>query len=165
MSHRSIRIATRALLGLALVASFAGLALAASPHFVGRVTATLVGADVVVSFKEAGLGNNQLIDYLASANATAVYACQNNGGNFPSDPKKQEVSGPVTASGTFSSGKNGQVSASLTIQPPPSTLECPPGQNEVLVSVSYNNITITDTTNNVSETATPSSLSATFFDI
>lgn len=164
MQYRPLRAAARALaVGSVLVA--AGTALAASPHFVGRVTATLVGADVVVSFKEAGLGNNQLIDYVASAFATAVYACQNNGGNFPSDPKKEEVAGPVTATGTFSSGKNGQITASLTLQPPPSTLECPPGQNDVLVSVSYQNITITDATNNVSETATPSSLSATFFDI
>ena len=61
-----------------------------------------------MNFKIAGLGDNQTITVTASASATAVYACQNNGGNFPSDPKKQQVSGPVSASGEFTSGKNGR---------------------------------------------------------
>lgn len=129
---------------------------AASPHFI-RADASLQGTNLVVSFKEAGLGDNQNISYVASANATAEYACQNGGGNFPSDPKKQLVQGPVSASGTFSSGKNGQINASLTLSLPPSTLDCPPGQRVVLLSFSYSNVTITDTTNGVS-----ASISGTF---
>jgi hypothetical protein len=129
-----------AMLGLA-----AGTASAANPHFI-RATAT--GPDdsgnLSVDFKIAGLGDTVTTTVTASADATAVYACQNNGGNFPSDPKKQEVSGPVTASGEFTSGQNGQIEDSLVLKPPASTLECPSGQHEVLVSVSYTNVAVSE---------------------
>lgn len=137
---------------------------AVSPHFVGRVTATLEGDSVRVAWKEAGLGNNQLINYVASADGTATYVCVNNGGQCPNAANKITVSGPVTAEGTFSSGQNGQITQSLTISPPSAgAFTCPGGQTLRLADVSYSNITITDTTNNVSASATPSSLSATLF--
>jgi hypothetical protein len=60
------------------------------------------------------------------------------------------VAGPVSATDTFNSGKNGQVTASLTVSPPPSDISCPPGQSLELASVSYTNVTLTDTTNGVS---------------
>jgi len=40
-----------------------------------------------LSAKEVGLGNNALISYTASADATATYACINGGGNHPSYQK------------------------------------------------------------------------------
>ena len=127
------------------------VALAASPHFI-RATATLNNdGSLTVSFKEAGLGTNQNIDYVASADATATYVCVNRGGANPSAQNKTTVSGPVSETGTFSSGKNGQVTTSLTIDPPPSDISCPPGQSLELASVSYTNVRITDTTNNVFE--------------
>jgi hypothetical protein len=43
-----------------------------SPHF---VSASVSGANVVVSFKDAELGDNQLITYEATADATATYVC------------------------------------------------------------------------------------------
>jgi hypothetical protein len=62
------------------------------------------------------------------------------------------VNGPVTATGTFSSGKNGSISQSLTLEPPsPGSFSCPGGQTLVLASVSYTNVTINDTTNGVTE--------------
>jgi hypothetical protein len=137
---------------------------AASPHFVGKVTATLEGSNVRVAFKEAGLGNNQLITYVASAEGTATYVCVNNGGQCPNAANKVTVSGPVSATGTFNSGDNGQITQSLTLSPPSAgSFTCPGGQTLTLADVSYTNITITDTTNNVSAAATPSSLSATVF--
>jgi hypothetical protein len=63
---------------------------------------------------------------------------------------KTTVSGPVSASGTFNSGKNGNVTASLTVSPPPSDISCPNGQTLKLASVSYTNVVLTDTTNQVS---------------
>src|SRR5215213_9819345 len=120
-----------------------------SPHFV-RASAELSGTKLVVSFKEAGLGTNQLITYVASADATATYVCVNRGGANPSAQNKTTVAGPVSATGTFSSGKNGQVTASLRLNPPPSDITCPPGQRLQLASVSYFNVMITDTTNGVS---------------
>ncbi|WP_408008366.1 hypothetical protein ACJROX_27525 [Pseudalkalibacillus sp. A8] len=116
-----------------------------NPHF---IKASASGPDesgnLTVSFKIAGLGDNVTTTITASADATAEFACRNNGGNFPSDPKKQQVSGPVSASRQFTSGKNGQITGSLTLQPPPSTLDCPPGQEEVLVSVTYTNVQVSE---------------------
>lgn len=91
---------------------FAGTALAANPHFVqSKLSASGPDAsgDLTVSFKIAGLDDAVSTTVTASADATATWACRNNGGNFPEDPKKQEVRGPVTASGEFTSGKNGHV--------------------------------------------------------
>ncbi len=137
-------------------------AVAANPHFI-RASASLNNAgNLVVSWKEAGLGDNQLIDYVASADATGFYACINGGGNHPQAANKEAFEGPVSASGTFSSGKNGQITASLTITPPPSPLSCPPGQRLVLACVTYSNVAITDTTNGVTESIS-GSFSKTFF--
>jgi hypothetical protein len=136
---------------LCAAAALAVPAFAQAPHFTRASASLNANGTLTVSFKEAGLGTNQLINYTASADATATYVCVNRGGGNPSASNKTTVAGPVSASGTFSSGKNGQVTASLTISPPPSDISCPPGQSLELASVSYTNVTITDTTNNVSE--------------
>ena len=120
------------------VMGLAGTAQAASPHFI-RASATGVGDDgtVIVAFKLAGLGDNETIQISATAQATALYVCVNGGGEVPNDAKKQEVSGPVSATGFFTSGKNGQIIGVLILRPPASTLECPNGQTETFASVSY----------------------------
>lgn len=133
-----------------VAAAFAVPALAVSPHFIRASGSLNANGSLTVSFKEAGLGTNQNINYVLSADATATYVCVNRGGANPSAQNKTTVAGPVSASGTFNSGKNGQVTASLTINPPPSDISCPPGQRLELASVSYTNVTLTDTTNNVS---------------
>ncbi|HYJ70664.1 MAG TPA: hypothetical protein VEX15_23665 [Nocardioidaceae bacterium] len=136
---------------------------AANPHFIqASASGPDAAGDLTVNFKIAGLGDNQTITVTASADATAVYACQNNGGNFPSDPKKTTVSGPVSASGDFTSGKNGQITDSLTLSPPTSTLTCPNGQHVVLVSVSYTNVTVSGGGDTES---IPGTFSRTFFNI
>ena len=136
----------------AVIALAAPAAFADSPHFV-RASATLnADGTLDVNFKEAGLGTNQLIDYLASADGTAVYVCVNGGNKNPSAANKETVNGPVTAAGSFSSGKNGTVSQTLTLSPPSAgDFSCPHGQSLQVASVSYANVTITDTTNGVSE--------------
>lgn len=123
-------------------------ALADSPHFI-RADGTLNSdGSLTVSFKEAGLGTNQNINYALTADATVVYVCVNKGGANPSAQNKTTVNGPVSAAGTFNSGKNGQVTASLTVQPPgPGSFGCPKGQNLKVASVSYSGIVLTDTTN------------------
>ena len=134
-----------------LVAAFAATAaLAASPHFIRASGSLNNDGSLTVSFKEAGLGTNQNIDYALTADATATYVCVNRGGANPSAQNKTTVAGPVIATGTFSSGKNGQVTASLTVSPPPSDISCPPGQSLELAEVSYTNVVLTDTTNDVS---------------
>jgi hypothetical protein len=129
----------------ALVCGVSVAAWAGSPHF---VRAEAVGpdaiADVVVSFKIARLGDAVTTTVRVSGFATALYACQDGGGSFPSDRKQQEESGPVSNSGEFTSRKNGQLTASLTLSPPESLLECPSGQERVLVSVKFSNIAVSE---------------------
>jgi hypothetical protein len=110
-----------------------------------------------------GLGDTVTTTVTANADATALYACQNNGGNFPSDPKKQQVSGPVSASGDFTSGKNGQITDSLTLSPPASTLDCPGGQHVVLARVSYTNVSVSEPA--AGTESIPGTFSRVFFDV
>lgn len=138
-------------------------AVAAAPHFIrSGVSGPNAAGELSASFKIAGLGDNVTITVVASADATAVYACRNKGGNFPSDPKKTTVSGPVSASGDFTSGKNGSVTGTLTLRPPSTDLNCPGGQRQVLVSVSYTNVEISGGGDTVS---IPGTFSRTFFTI
>jgi len=161
--RRLIRTAVTLATVLAMLA-LAGAASAASPHFIkASASGPNTAGQLVVSFKEAGLGDNELITYRASADATATYACINGGGKHPQATNKEEVSGPVEATGTFSSGKNGSISQTLTLNPPsPGSFTCPPGQRLVLANVSYQNVAITDTTNNVTESI-PGTFSRVFF--
>lgn len=157
------RIGIIAALCMLLVTVAASVALAANAHFIrSSASGPNNQGNLLVNFKIAGLGDNETITVTASADATAVYACRNNGGNFPSDPKKTEVSGPVSASGDFTSGKNGQITGSLTLQPPATTLVCPGGQRRVLVSVSYTNVQVSGGGDTAS---IPGTFSRTFFNI
>jgi hypothetical protein len=133
-----------------LVAFAASAALAQNEHFIRASGSLNNNGTLTVSFKEAGLGTNQNITYVLSADATATYVCVNRGGANPSAQNKTTVAGPVSSTGTFNSGKNGSVTASLTVSPPPSDISCPRGQSLELASVSYTNVVLTDTTNNVS---------------
>jgi len=136
---------------LAALLCAAGTVWAQNPHFVSA-SATTSGVDLVVSFKEAGLGDNVLITYEADADGSATYVCINGGGNHPKAANKENVAGPVSATGTFSSGKNGSISQSLTLEPPgPGTFSCPSGQVLVIACAKYTNVSITDTTNGLTE--------------
>lgn len=145
------------LLGTAFVAT---AAMAASAHFVRGPFASLDSStgNVTVTWKEAGLGDTTSVNCVASAVAAARYQCVNKGGNCPQASNKQDVLTNVSASGNFTSGKNGSINGSLTFEPPEGTLDCPGGQVLKMVSVSYNNIALADTTNGVSAGASPSAL-------
>jgi hypothetical protein len=141
---------------------FAGTALADAPQFHAASSSVNSSGALVVSFDERGLGNNN-IDYTLTADATAVYACINGGGNHPQAANKETRSAQVSAGGSFEA-KNGRVVASLTAGPlSAGTFSCPSGQRLVLASVSYTNIVLTDTTNGVSTTV--ADVSRTFFTI
>jgi hypothetical protein len=135
-------------------------AFAGSAHFVRGPNASLnsQNGNVTVSWKEAGLGDTVSVDYEASADGTARYQCVNRGGKCPAASNKQDVNGPVLASGSFASGKNGTITGALTFEPPAGTLNCPGGQVRKMVSVSFSGIALSDTTNNVSAAAAPSAL-------
>ena len=128
---------------LALSGFMATTVRAQSPHFLG-CSASGVNSDgsLDVSFRIAGLGSNQSLTVTASADANATYGCLNHGQQCPNAANKQEVQQDVSAVGSFTSGKNGSIRASLTVDPPPATLRCPGGQTLVLVSVSYTNVSV-----------------------
>ena len=142
--HKVSKLAAATVLAVGL---FAQAALAANPHFV-RASATRDGNSLVVSFKEAGLGNNQTVTITASADFTRTDSCVNKGGKVPSDPKKTVTQGTVSKSGSFTSGKNGSVTGTLRLTTS-TTLQCPPGQRATLMSLSFSNVRVTDETNNV----------------
>jgi hypothetical protein len=112
-------------------------ALAGSPHFVdSTVTATRSGDSLIVSGKEAGLGDESQVHIVVSATAL----CINGGGKHPKAANKTSVN----AAGDFPV-QNGKANFSLTLtatfQPP-----CSPP-----MTVSYTNVTVTDTTNGVTQ--------------
>jgi hypothetical protein len=85
--------------------------------------------------------------------SAATVVCVNNGGGNPSAQNKTTLQGPVSGSGTFNSGKNSNVNASLTLGPLPEPANfCPKGQTEQISQVSYTNVSVTDTTNGVTAT-------------
>jgi hypothetical protein len=140
------------LMGVICLSLFFSVAVRAdSPHFIDNQTHVHPdGINLEVCFKEAGLGDNQLINYEASAEAAATYACINGGGNHPKARNKETVEGPVEASDTFDSGQNGQIIQCLTLMPPSAgDFSCPNGQTLVLACVEYSNVMITDTTNGI----------------
>ena len=128
---------------VALVGFMAITVWAASPHFI-NCSASGVNSDGTLNacFKIAGLGSNETITVTASATADAVYACLNHGQQCPNAANKVSVHSDVSASGDFTSGKNGQITACLEVDPPPTELTCPNGQRLVLVSVSYTNVSV-----------------------
>jgi hypothetical protein len=119
-----------------------GLAAAANPHFVTASDAVDAAGNLDCGFKVAGLGANETISVTCTADANAVYGCINKGGKNPSAANKQAEAGPVSGSGEFTSGKNGQVTGSVEAEPPPSTLDCPKGQTFQVCAVSYTNVVL-----------------------
>jgi hypothetical protein len=150
------------LLTLLMTLVLASSAYAGAPKFHSATSAVNNSGALVVSFDERGLGNGN-IDYTLTADATALYACINGGGNHPQAANKESFEGQVSTGGSFES-KNGRVVATLVTGPlSAGDFSCPGGQRLVLASVSYTNIVLTDTTNNVSTAV--ADVSRTFFNV
>lgn len=139
---------------LVFLAVAAGLLFAAVPaqavniHYIGTPSDSLDGQVLGSSFKIAGLGDNVSIDVTLSATATAQFACFNKGGNHPQAQNKETFTGDVSSTGTFTSGKNGNVIGSLSVtapgpnRPDGSEFTCPNGQRRELTFVSFTNVTL-----------------------
>jgi hypothetical protein len=152
-------------LAMVALAGFMAIAVwAANAHFL-KCSASGVNSDGSLNacFKIAGLGDNQLVTVTASAHADAVYGCLNHGQQCPNAANKVNVQADVSATGTFPSGKNGQVTACLTVDPPSTTLTCPNGQSLVLVSVSYTNVTLSSDASADTCQPSPGTFAANFF--
>ena len=61
--------------GLAWTVFGTGTALADNPHFIFARCSLQQDGDVTLSFKEAGLGDNQTINYLAEGDVEATFVC------------------------------------------------------------------------------------------
>lgn len=111
---------------------------AGSPHFVSNtVTATRVGDSLIVSGKEAGLGDEAQVHIVVTATAL----CINGGGNHPKAVNKESVS----TEGTFPV-QNGKAEFSLTLTATFQPSCSPP------MTVEFTGVTVTDTTNGISTT-------------
>ena len=157
------RLSILTLTMIALAGFMAITVWAANAHFL-KCSASGVNSDGSLNacFKIAGLGDNQLVTVTASAHADAVYGCLNHGGQCPNAANKVEVHQDVSASGTFTSGRNGSIRASLTIEPPPTSLRCPGGQTLVLISISYSNVSVSAPGAGVCNTS-PGTFSANYY--
>jgi hypothetical protein len=157
--RKILLMVTLTVVAVAMLA-FGAVSASAAAHFMSASDAVADSGALIVTWDESGLGNGN-IDYSVSADATAQYACINNGGKNPSAANKRSFVGQVSGGGSFQS-KNGRVRASLTAGPLSNDgFTCPGGQTLVLASVSYSNVVLTDTTNGVSITLPD--VSRTFF--
>src|SRR5574341_520434 len=75
-------------------------AYADAPKFHSATSSVSGSGALVVSFDERGLGNEN-IDYTLTANASAVYACINGGGNHPQAANKETVNAEVSGGASF----------------------------------------------------------------
>ena len=138
------KIGIIAVLSLMALALAAVPALADSPHFTKASASTDSSGNLVVSFKEAGLGTTATSEKITvTAQAQAVYQCFNNGGKDPKAGNKATKTGQVSGGGDFAV-RNGSASGSVTVAPPDAgSFTCPAGQDLKLISVTYSNIMIT----------------------
>jgi hypothetical protein len=164
MRKSATRSLATTLVVIAALAVWAGSAAATSgAHFFSATGSVDNSGALVVTWDEAGVGQQQVDYTLTVTTATATYACINGGNNHPKASNKETFSSGLSTGGTFTPD-NGRVTGSLSVGPVSAeSFACPNGQRLVLASVSYSGITLTDTTNNVS-TSVPDT-SRTFFDI
>lgn len=156
-------------LALAVLAGTATFAAAISAHFIRADGTVDANGTLVVNFKEAGLGNDTLVEYLLSTSADATYRCYNNGSNAPQGEPYELPDQALTATGTFSSGKNGSITASLEAGPPnpapaDAVLKCLGTGNKklCLLHVSYSDTVLKDMTFNVETPVTPNPVERSF---
>ena len=164
--RKSVRASVAFLVAaVAVVALGVGAALADSPHFLKATASVDASGNLQCTFKEAGLGGTVAsTNITCAANATAVFACINGGGNHPKASNKETVNGPVSGGGAFPV-RNGSTSGTITVGPPGAgDFSCPGGQSLVLASVCYADVTLTGQGGDTA-TATPNPACRVFFNV
>jgi hypothetical protein len=140
---------------LALLALTAVVVSADSPRFSRVSSTTDSSGNLLVSFRETGLGNTpNPVNYNVSGNASATYVCINGGGQHPKATNKATVNSAISQGAQFLPD-NGNVDATIQVNVPgPGSFSCPSGQSLQLACVTYSGLVLTDTDHNVS-TAVP----------
>jgi hypothetical protein len=130
----------------------------ANPHFITASSSISDTGVLSAEFKEAGLGNNQNIDYTLTADVDATFGYVNNGGNVVQGVPWHAES-TTLASTTLSSDKNGNIEGTLTGTALTPNLAQPNGNNwRSVMDVSYTYVYVNDTTNGVSIQVTDQSV-------
>jgi len=137
-----VALSTLAFAGLA----FAPAAFANEPHFVGTPTCTKsVRTGLTCSGKAAGLGNGPTEAFLTAEKVEAHYVCENKGENVA--PGQPAVTENVTGPHQTITPRNGQITFSPTIPPPPTPSaagNCPNKNWKVkLTSLTYVGVVLT----------------------
>lgn len=153
--RRILAVLASALLAVFVIAApaQAGSGGSGNPHFI-YATPQLVGSDLQVNFKEAGVGAGASVTVSTTATFSFILGCINGGSNHPKASNKSAFSETASASGTFPANAGGNVVASLTLTAPSSAdilshLICPPGQTTTLLGAGWSNLSIIDSTNGI----------------
>jgi hypothetical protein len=141
LSRLIVLTALLAVTGLMLATT----AFAQSPHFIGTPTCTKsLTSGLTCSGKAAGLGNGPTAAFLTADSVSATYECVNKGGNVA--PGQPVVQSNVTGPAQNITPRNGQITFSPTLPPPPTpspATDCPNGNWSVrLTSLTYTNVVL-----------------------
>jgi len=123
----------------AFVLAFSSVASAQNAHWIlDEVACDVTGSPISCDFKIAGLGRNvDGITVTLSVDVEIEFGCQNPGEQFP--PAYQGLLTTLSASNTFFSGRNGQVSGTLSVignvTTVPSASDVCPAANWTVVNV------------------------------
>jgi hypothetical protein len=127
-------------------------AAAAGSRFVTVNAAVGIGTgSLEVSFAEMGLLAGAAIADQAQADATAGYGCRDGAGRTDGSAS-EVVSASVVQMGWFVPGADGNIRAALNLPAPgPGSFACRPGEQMILTSVTYTDVSVTDLTNGVGQ--------------
>jgi hypothetical protein len=139
------KIGIIAVLSLMALALAAVPAIAASPHFIGTPTCTgSLTTGLTCTGKAAGLANAPTGAFLTADSVTANFTCVNKGGNVA--PGQPLVISPVAGPTQDITPRNGQITFSATLPPPPTPSvadTCPNGNWSLrLDSLIYTNVVV-----------------------
>lgn len=156
--RRRVKLVLTVVASVFAFALWTGSAAATSgAHFFSATSSVNDDGALIVSWDEAGVGQEQVNYSLSVASASATYACINGGDNHPKAANKETLSGALNLNiGPFSPINGRVIADSGPVGPISSgSFACPSGQTLVLVQVTYGGMTLTDTTNDVSTGVAP----------
>jgi hypothetical protein len=120
-------------------------AIAQNAHFVGTPSCTKsLSTGLTCKGKAAGLGNGPTQAFLTASSVSATFVCVNHGGNVA--PGQPVVESAVTGPAQNITPRNGQITFSPTLPPPPTpsaSSDCPNGHWTVrITSLTYNDVVL-----------------------
>jgi hypothetical protein len=117
--------------------------LAQNAHFMSCSTSTDNSTGcLLAAFRIAGLGAGATDTITASTTAHATWGCLNHGQQCPNAANKFTTSEQLTGDLTVKAGHNGSASGTIPLCPAKPSFKCPGGQQLVLISVTYDPVTL-----------------------